>query len=401
MEICFFYIDPGTGSLLISLVTGAAMTLLYSLKGWYQTILSLITNRRLKNKNDFSNSLVFFSEGSNYWSTFKPVLDALNKKGVDYKYLTADNSDPALQNDEYPSYYIGPMNKAFFFLNSMTAKMCVMTTPQLNILNLKRSKSVLHYCYLAHAPMDVHANKLFSFDYFDSVLCGNDFHIENLRYLEGIRGTKPKLLKKVGCTYYDYMLNESCPNNTPKSILLAPTWGDRSFLKKYGVQIIELLLNNNHRVILRPHPQSWISDQELINNVIQRFKTNNSFVVDQSNSNTDTLLDAKVIICDITSGIIYDFALLFRRPVIGIYHDWQKEGYEAHFLKTKSCAEQFLNHYGAIIDETNIDMLPSAIDSILDSSLTTELVENHVNNFGLAGEVAAATIIDISNDLCK
>ena len=74
------YIDPGTGSLIISLITGAVMTLAYSFRGWGETFLNLITQRKYKSRNDFSGALVFFSEGSNYWATFKPVLDALNDK---------------------------------------------------------------------------------------------------------------------------------------------------------------------------------------------------------------------------------------------------------------------------------------------------------------------------------
>ena len=55
-----------------------------------------------------------------------------------------------------------------------------MTTPQLDVFALKRSKSVDHYCYVIHAPNNIHADKKFAFDYFYSVLCSSHAQIENL-----------------------------------------------------------------------------------------------------------------------------------------------------------------------------------------------------------------------------
>ena len=269
-----------------------------------------------------------------------------------------------------------------------------MTTPQLNVLKLKRSKLVKHYCYLAHAPMDVHANKLFSFDYFDSVLCGNDYHIENLRFLEKIRGTKSKVIEKVGCTYYDNISEEKLLHS-PSSILIAPTWGDRTFLKHLGIPLIESLLKKNYEVILRPHPQSWISDKELLNSIITLFGSDQHFSVDRNDSNIPSLQNAKLIICDVTSGIIYDFALLYERPVIGIEQNWDQKGYEAYYLSTESCAKQFLRHYGAIINESTLESLPSKIESLTNSEIDSHLLSEHVANFKHAGTSAASTILKI------
>ena len=131
----------------------------------------------------------------------------------------------------------------FFFtrLNNLKAKLFVSSTPQLNIFEWKRSPFIEHYCYLSHAPMDVHANKKFSFDYYDSVLCGNSFQIKNLRYLEKLRGSKKKILLKSGCSYYDLLKRKK---STGESILVAPTWGERSFLKSSLEELLSNLLKD-------------------------------------------------------------------------------------------------------------------------------------------------------------
>jgi len=42
------------------------------------------------------HQLVFYSEGSHYWNTFKPVLDELVRRMVPCRYLTSDENDPGL-----------------------------------------------------------------------------------------------------------------------------------------------------------------------------------------------------------------------------------------------------------------------------------------------------------------
>ena len=288
------YIDPGTGSMLISVIVGAMMTLLFSLRGFFYRSVYLLLGKKYKGVNDFTGQLVFYSEGSNYWNVFKPVLDQFIKAEQKFSYLTSDENDPGLQLDNSicTAHFIGKMDHAFLVLNKLKANMCVMTTPQLNILRLKRSDDVKHYCYLAHAPMDVHANKKFSFDYYDSVLCGNDYHIANLRQLEKDRKSQEKKLLKTGCTYYDEM--PEIPFTEGDSILLAPTWGDRTFLVRCGDLIIEKLLEANNKVILRPHPQSWISDKKVLADIISKFDKEDLFTIDRESDNSISLSRAKL-----------------------------------------------------------------------------------------------------------
>ena len=79
-EIKLAYIDPGTGSLIISALISAVFTFLFALKGMYFKIISRFSGKATQLNYDFSNKLVFFNEGQRYWNVFKPVLMELIKK---------------------------------------------------------------------------------------------------------------------------------------------------------------------------------------------------------------------------------------------------------------------------------------------------------------------------------
>jgi len=392
--ISLAYIDPGTGSLLISVIIGGFLTLLYNLKGFFYRVITKISGGVFKGNNDYTGKLVFFNEGKKYWSVFKPVFDNLSKTKQEFVYLSADKDDPGL-NYEYElcvKQYIGKINKAIPVLNSIKAKMCVMTTPQLNILNLKRSRHVQHYCNILHAPSDIHVYRKFAFDDFDSILCTSKYQIENLRQLEKDRNTRTKQLFETGCTYYDNV--ELIDRSEGDSILIGPTWGDKSFLSNCGEEMIEKILESKHKVILRPHPQSWISDKELLDDLISKFESNPLFSFDREVTNTKALSRAKVLICDL-SGIIYDVSFIHKKPVIAIEYKWGDGGYESSDLINKQSSKYLLEDIGKMISENDIFKINNIISEVVMGEFLPEIVDKHIFNFQNASKVATEQIISI------
>jgi len=393
------YIDPGTGSLLISLLLGFLMTITFSIKNYYYKAMHFFAGKEYKGTNDFSGELVFFSEGKNYWNVFRPVLDELIKQNQKFVYLTADKQDPGLQMDsEYcSSHYLGNINQAFFVLNKLKAKMCVTTTPQLDILTWKRSKNVDHYCYISHAPMDIHANKKFSFDYYDSALCGNEFHIANLRQLERDRNSREKILMKTGCTYYD--LKKEQNGEQKEHILIAPTWGDRSFFPRNGELLIQKLIDHGHYVLYRPHPQSWTSEEDLLNSISSKFGENELFEIDKRVDNVHALSKAWVLITDTTSGIIYDIAFLHKIPIIAINFEWDDGGYESSDLENPPSTKYLLEDFGKTIDIKEVHNIHKIVEKVSNVVMTQEIIDKHVFNFQNAGIVAAEQVQSIFKEL--
>ena len=391
----FLYIDPGTGSLLISALIGILATILYSVKGVFYKASLLVSATGKKNLADFSGQIVFFSEGKAYWRVYKPVIEELIEKKQKIIYLSADKEDDGLLiSSEYvETHYLGKINQAIFILNRLRAKMCVMTTPQLDVISLKRSKHVEHYCHIIHSPTDIHAYKKFAFDFYDSVLCSSLSQITNLRYLEKERQTKPKQLFKTGCTYYDVFQ----PTNVKKgdSILLAPTWGDRSFFKFHGKEMLTNLLDGGHKIIFRPHPQSWISDKELMADIVSTFGANPNLIIDKETSGEKSILNSKLLICDITSGMLFDMAFAYKKPVVAINFEWADGGYEASDLNSETAAIALLKDVGEIVNVQDMKSISETISKNTDKVISKEIIRKHIFNFQNSGKIAAEQIVSI------
>jgi hypothetical protein len=395
----FLYIDPGTGSLFINLLAGLLVAVVYYFRNIYYRLSSFFAGDFKLDVSDFSHGIVFFSEGKNYWRVFQPVIEELIQRRQKVVYLSADKDDLGLSfnSDFYESHYIGDLKAAIFQLNRLKTKMCVMTTPQLGVISLRRSDAVKHYCHIIHSPTDIHAYKKFAFDYYDSVLCSSNAQIYNLRYLEERRNSKAKNIFQTGCTYYD--LYDPNLKSDGSSVLVAPTWGDRTFFKLHGKELLRHLIDSGHRVILRPHPQSWISDKDLLNDIILEFQSVPNLVIDKEIDGEQAFRKSMILICDVTSGTLFDAAFLYKIPVIGIQFDWPDGGYEASDLTNETAAQSLLDDIGAILNVQNIRGISNIINTLSQKSITPELINKHIFNFMSSGKIAADQIVSIYKKL--
>ena len=226
------YIDPGTGSMLFSILIGAAATLFFLFKALIIKIKILISGKKGAIQTDSSYSdYAIYNEGKQYFNVFYPVLDEFEKRKIPLTYLTSVKDDPA-KDKAYQFVkiqYIGEGNAAFAKLNLLSAGILLMTTPSLNVYQLKRSKNVKHYSHILHAASDATMYKLFGLDFFDSVLLTGDYQKKDIRFLEEKRGIKQKTLVTVGCTYLDSLKQkiDSIPQKENKNftVLISPSWG--------------------------------------------------------------------------------------------------------------------------------------------------------------------------------
>jgi hypothetical protein len=346
-----------------------------------------------------SSGIIFFSEGKNYWRVYESVIEELLKGNQSVIYLSAEKDDLglALSSEYFKSYFIGNMKTAVFRLNKMKARMCVLTTPQLGVLSLIRSDSVDHYSHIIHSPTDIHSYKKFAFDYYDSILCSSISQIDNLRYLERRRASKTKRIFQTGCTYYDLL--KPISKTSGYSILVAPTWGDRTFFKFHGKKLLRVLVESGFSVILRPHPQSWISDKKLLNEIFFEFKSTTNLVIDKEISSENSFKKAGILITDITSGTLFDAAFLYKIPVVGFEFPWADGGYEASDIPNQSSARLLINDVGVILPVQNIDNISEVINSLGEREITQEIIDRHIFNFKNAGKVAADQLVSIYNSL--
>ena len=397
------YIDPGTGSALFSILIGATATLYFLGRAIFIKLKVFISGGKTSKKTSLMNSMnpfVIYNEGKQYSNVFKPVLDEFETRGIDIVYYTSSKDDP-LFNETYTHIkreFIGEGNKAFSFLNMLCADIVLMTTPGLDVYQLKRSKGVKHYAHVLHAPSDATMYRLFGLDYFDSVLLTGDYQAEDIRILETKRGTSQKSLVTVGCTYLDLFYDKI--NKIPKeenhifTVLVSPSWGSSGILSRFGEKLLDPLIQTGMRIIIRPHPQSKKSETTVLEKLFIHYEGISNLEWDYETENIYSMAKSDIMISDF-SGIIYDYTFLFNKPVIYVNQGFDMRPYDADDLCTESANKlwQFrtLNEIGVELREEEFNFIGNIIKSISDNEtllIAREKAKNEAwQNRGEAGKL--------------
>ena len=396
------YLDPGTGSMLLSVVMGLVSTgyfVIRRLPSMMRALFFRMTGKRDDLKN---NSIVFYSESRSYWLTFKPVLEALHQRGVKCTYLTSDEDDPVFNaglDDTVRAKYIGKGNAAYTALSFLEADVFALTTPGIDVLQIRRSPGVKKYVHIVHAVGDIHTYKFYSFDYYDAVFCSGPGQAESLRRLEELRGTSRKDLPLLGCPYLDVYAAraEQVGVPEPRTILVAPTWGRNGLLTRTGSLVPKLLASAGYHVILRPHPQSFISDREVMERVAADLQTCKNVEWDRNPDGFSSLSRASLMVSDV-SGVIFDFAFVFLRPVISVGNGPLKEGFEAWEIPHEAWEMKALDQISRRVPAGNESGIPAVVEEMLgDLTTQTEVIrrvrDENVVNFGHAGGPIADALV--------
>jgi len=362
MPISFYplYIDPGTGSALFSIIIGIAATVYFV--GQALVIKLKVVVAGGKKAGRAKRQFVIYAEDKRYWTLFKPVLEEFEKRQTEVCYLTSSEDDPVFESGlawTKPEY-IGSGNKAYAHLNFLSAGVVLATTPGLDVFQWKRSKGVGHYAHILHAATDAVFYRLFGLDYYDSVLLTGDYQAEDIRALEKLRNLPPKEIVTVGCPYLDAAaeaLKNLKKNGQEFTVLVSPSWGASSLLVRYGEKLLDPLAASPFHIIIRPHPQSKISENEVLARLTERYKNVHNIEWDYSPNNTASLSKADIMISDF-SGIIFDYMFLFDKPFIYVDYDFDIRPYDVGFLDGKNFWQM------ETIKKTGIELKPEDFKNI-------------------------------------
>ncbi|SVE21175.1 uncharacterized protein METZ01_LOCUS474029, partial [marine metagenome] len=190
--------------------------------------------------------------------------------------------------------------------------------------HIKRSDEYpVHYIYLFHSMYSVHSYlRKGAVDNYDTVFCVGPHQVKEIRETERVYGLKEKKLINYGYGRLDTLLqkkisSQAAKPNSRNSIIIAPSYGDNNLLEKCGIQLIDVLLKSNFRVMLRPHLRTLRDSTELINSIQENFGGNPNFVLERGVITFDSLNNSLCMISD-WSGISLEYAFTFERPVISI-----------------------------------------------------------------------------------
>ena len=373
------YIDPGTGSMLFTVLLGIIGAAVYSLRVF---ALKMRTRIGGKGKADAEKiPFVIFSDNKRYWNVFEPVVKDLVKRGKSVLYITASQDDPAFSFDaasiecdagcapgSFMVEFGGEGNKLFGRLNNLNAYVVLSTTPGLEVYQWKRSAQAAYYVHIPHAASEIILYRMFGTDYYDAVLLSGQYQADDIRALEELRKLPAKDLHMTGIPYMDEMAErlrkEGPAPDHPRTVLLAPSWGKSAIFSVYGARIIDVLLKTGYHIIVRPHPQSYTVEKDILEPIMAQYPPSDQLEWNRDVDNFDVLRRSDILVSDF-SGVIFDFTLVYDKPVIYTAPEIDYAPYDAWWLNRPLWTHSALPRLGKQLTEENMEDLKSLIDDCI------------------------------------
>ena len=363
------YIDPGTGSMLFSLVIGLISVIWFGARKIYLKLKYLTPGKTktLSAKKD----IVIYSEDKRYWTTFKGILDEFERRKIRVSYLAGSEDDLNLAEPyEYvDKEVIGLGNKAFAKLNFLNARVVRATTPGLDVYQWKRCKDVDWYVHLTHMIGGGFDYRMFGVQFFNALLYSSDVFTPSHRELEQKRDSVPKDIVAVGCTYLDRILarhdaeTETAERHDTIHVLVAPSWGKNSLFNQFGDRLLERLVASDFDITIRPHPQSYLVEKELLQTLREKYPESDRLHWNSDADNYAVLKNSDVMISDF-SGVIFDYSFVFERPVLYPHIDFDMNMNDQAWIQDAFWCEEVLPQIGRELNEDEFENLNEIIKSL-------------------------------------
>jgi len=433
VSYAYAYIDPVTGSAVLTLLAGAAAAGAMTLKFYWFKIKTKFSGgsskenqakiisksssesgfvsewAELKKINRLSQderSIVFYAENKASMNHFQLlILELTEKMNLQICYVTSVKDDPILstKNQRILPFYIGDGTARTKFFSSLKAKILVTDMPDLGKFHIKRSDEYpVHYIYLFHSMYSVHSYlRKGAVDNYDTIFCVGPHQIKEIRETERVYGLKAKKLINYGYGRLDTLLQKKTNSQTTNSnvndlIIIAPSYGDNNLLERCGIKLINILLKSDFRVMIRPHIRTLRDSTELIDSIKKKFGKNPNFTLETGVIKFDSLNNSVCMISD-WSGISLEYAFTFERPVIFI--DVPKKVLNPNWsdIVLEPIEISIRDEIGHIVSPNNLEEILDLI-RILDkntqsiSKLIKEIRQKTVYNIGESAKIGAEYI---------
>jgi hypothetical protein len=367
-----------------------------SLRSTIKSIIELCGNKK---------QFVFYSESKFYNFHYLELIKNLTQK---YKnkiyYLTSDPKDKVFKNNKRINhFYIGNGLLKFIILSTIKCDFFVTTLTDIG-KNIFKSRNCKEYIYFFHSFAST--NQIYKFEafkYYDYIFCVGEYHLkEIIEYEEKFRFPKKKTIN-CGYFYLDYLMKSSSKKLMQRDqVLFAPSWNYeyKNLFNDYGLDIINILLKNNFKIVFRPHPEILKRSIKKFNEIKKIFDKELSFSIDLSSCPKKSLESSEILITD-NSTISMEFLFVFKRPTLFI--NYKKKIHNVNFHKSHNTPFENVvkNKFGSEIDIKNIKTLPKVLKEIKKKKpLKGEVdrfLKKNVFNIGNSAKIAAKILNDISN----
>ena len=411
------YLDPASSNALIYSGVAIAGAVLYGLRCLYYGVKRL-TGRNIPRAEEHLHGIVILSEGRSYWTSFESIVNALIKRNQPFAYLTMDVGDPGLMIDSPLATvrYIGMGDVAYHYIENLECKVLLSTTPNIGTHGypIRKPKNVDRLVFVHHSGGSVLYYMKHSLDCYDAVCCMGEDDRHLIHLLEEKRSTPKKQLVITGLPLWDAMIAHKYDDVQQLTftfqeklpvILIAPSWGDKSFMKYYEPSFIKDL-SRRFNIVFRPHPQTKKSKSEakLLAHWKKELKDCFNVHFDDSPSPIAAMSRSDILISDISDAKV-DYVLVWRKPAIMLeIPDQNMDKYELTDLPTsaqsKAANLDIPNCYTHVRKDNIPNILSITEDALkeFDSKAAEEYITKNIANWGCAGESVASYLIE---SLCE
>ena len=354
--------------------------LIIKFKSFFFSFNTLIELKSIKPK------FIFFSENKSYQKYSKPIIDVLCKEYPNQVYYFSIDKEDKINDLKVKNYFINYFLIKFFFNNINTENM-FLTLTDLGNHFIKKTKKVNKYIYYFHSPIST--TKSYTpkaFDNYDIILCNGNFQIEEIRARENLKKLNKKELIPTGYFYLDFLSENINHKKNNNEILIAPSWNYefKNFINENFIELIDILLSKNQKVIFRPHPEHYKRSKKILQKIRNKF-FNENFEFDDNSENLKSMEKAKCLITD-SSGIAIEYIMTLKRPVL--YLDEFDKIHNTEFndySNLKTIDYKIKENFGYLFKKKDFNQIDSIINRSIEdfknklSKLDSFIDENFAN----------------------
>ena len=350
-------------------------------------------------------TIVFYAENASSFNHFRLLIQKLTDgMNISICYVTSFKDDKIFQKDnpKIKVFYLGDGSARTKFFLTLKTRILIMDMPDLEKYHIKRSKVYpVHYIYLFHSMFSTHSYlRKSALDSFDAIFCVGPHHIKEIRKTEKVYELKEKVLVDYGFGRLDFLLEEAKQYNfqqiDEKLVIIAPSYGKNNLLETCGIELIDVLLKANFKVILRPHYRIIRDSKKLMESIEERFKENSNFLLEQGVLKPEDFHSSKCMITD-WSGIGMEYAFIRKNKVIFIDVPKKEMNEESWKIDLEPIEVSIRGKIGHVVSINELEHIPELIN---ENDPKLEKIENiqqeTVFNIGNSAKIGAEYIKKIN-----
>ncbi len=356
-------------------------------------------------------NIVIYSESGQDWHHFKPIItDLTGRLGRQVCYVTSDPSDPGLglENPAMKSFCLEEGSFRTIFFQVGEADTLVLTMMDLGNLELKKSLYPVYYVYIFHGMGSTHMVDFEdSYDNYDSIFCAGRHQVQEIQKRESLQKLPAKHLYEHGYHRLELLMDEASHKNSwlqpgeKPVVLIAPTWGDDSIINRCGAELVQILLDAEFHVIMRPHYHTLRLSPGLCEEIVARHCDDDNFEYMDQMGESDSLFRSHVLISD-WSAMAIEYALGLEKPVLFIDLPRRIRNKKWRELEIEPIESSIRERVGSILKPEALAQAPEQISLLLRHPAAfrhqiVSLRERTIYNLGSSVTAAAEEIARLAD----